>query len=274
MPVERQRWILAARAALLVGAVAGVAVGLAAARRPSGGAREERTFACPMHAGIRSHAPGACPVCGMALREAGGAGEEDAVDVAALLAQGPGAWSPNLVGDAPAAVRRRAPRAEVFAPAWIERDGSLTVLVYRDQLPNLTPGELVVFSPTARPDEASTARRVDEPPAPWDDATARVRFTLAPARAVPLRTDTVGWARFEARPRTTLVVPAGAVVRTENDAHVLVRTGSAIRARAVELGRTTAGTTAVLSGLSPREQVATTNVFFWDAERRLARDRR
>ena len=171
-------------------------------------------------------------------------------------------------------------RYEVRAPAWVEAPGVGVVLLYGDQLPTRDPVERATFSPTADPDTEAAVALQPGAPERWDRSTSLVHFRFPAAAAQPAPPlpppGTVGWVRFPPRPRPTQVVPAGAVLQSSAGPYVLVfsRASGAASKRSVEIGRTTAGVTAVLSGLSLREQVVSANAFFWDAERRLQTDRR
>jgi hypothetical protein len=101
-----------------------------------------------------------------------------------------------------------------------------------------------------------------------------VRFAFE-AGADPVSAGTVGWLKFARRPRPMLVIPAGGVLEDSEGPYVLVVSAAdgMAKRRAIEVGRTTTGVAAVLSGLVLREQVVSVNAFFWDAERRLQGDR-
>ena len=238
-----------------------------------------------MHGDVTSKVPGDCPICGMTLVRAGtvvrdSALAEDAlgdgaIAAAQLLASGVGGVAPNLVGYYPSPLRLHVVRYETYAPAWLETDSALAVLVYRDQLAALEPDESVTFSPGADPRRKMDAHFAPGDPAPWDRSLVVVRFALeAPATGVAA--GTVGWVRFPARPRRIEVVPAGAVLEAREGPYVLVVSparGTATK-RPIEIGRIVTGLGSVLSGLEPRELVVSVNAFFWDAERRLEVERR
>jgi hypothetical protein len=245
---------------------------------------------CPMHLDVTSAAAGACPICGMALvktrslvrdaavqrREDGVS--EDSIAVAQILSRSAGGVAANLVGYYPAALREHFLRYETFAPAWLETDSQVAVLLYRDQLPTLDSTEAVTFSPTTTPEMAVDVRLVADPTKEWDRSSSIVHFhfqLVAGASAPRIRAGTVGWVKFPARPRHIQVIPAGAVLESPDGPYVLVIApgrGTASK-RFVDIGRTVSGLAAVVGGLDLREQVVSANAFFWDAERRLHPER-
>lgn len=243
-----------------------------------------------MHLEVTAGGPGECPICGMALvkarsllpdpaqnREDGAA--DDTIAAAQILSRAAGGVATNLVGYSPSPVRQHVLRYEVFAPAWLETDLDLAVLVYRDQLPALDSGEVAIFSSTTSPGQSPGSEVevhfVPEPPKAWDQSLALVHFARA-AAAPALRRGTVGWVKFPPRPRSMQVIPAGAVLEAPEGPYVLVIAGDRGTAtrRPIEVGRIVTGLAAVLSGLELREQVVSVNAFFWDAERRLQGERR
>ena len=248
------------------------------------GARVE--FLCPMHLEVTSDGPGQCPICGMALvnvgsfiRDSASAGEDalpqGTVAAAQLLSRGAGGIAPNLIGYYPSPVRQHVLRYEVFASAWVEANLGLAVLVYRDQVPTLEPGERALFSPTAAPDTELEVHLGSGPTEPWDRSMSLVRFTLSDAPP-SLQPGTVGWVKFAPRPRLMQVIPAGAILQAAEGPYVLVvsRAQGTVTKRPIELGRIVTGLGAVLSGLELHEMVVSVNAFFWDAERRLQSERR
>ena len=275
---------------MLALAAASVALGFGLTRDGrDAAARGDARYVCPMHPRVTGSVHGACPICGMALLEIGTFEREEAatatdrtsatVDAPGLLASGAGRFAPNLVGYSPSPVRRHVLRDALFAPAWVARDGEAIALLYTDEVAALAPAEPPTFSPTADPDVAWEARRASSPIERLDRATSRVRFALTrpSGSGAPLPAPgTVGWLRFAPRPRSADVVPANAVLESADGPHVLVVSASrgTVSLRAVEIGRVSTGLAAVLSGLELREQVVSTNAFFWDAERRLRNGRR
>ena len=249
-------------------------------------------YVCPMHPRVTAAVQGACPICGMALLGIGTFERDEAttatgravdargaIDASELLASGAGRFAPHLVGDSPSPVRRHVLRDALYAPAWVAREGEAIALVYADEAAALESAERATFSPTADPGAAWEARRAPAPIERSDRSTSRVRFELARpsgSRAALPAPGTVGWVRLKPRPRSAEVVPANAVLESADGPHVLVVSAArgTVSRRAVELGRVSTGLAAVLSGLDLREEVVSTNAFFWDAERRLRDARR
>ncbi len=201
---------------------------------------------------------------------------EDSIAIAQILSRAANGVADNLVGYYPAALRDHFFRYEAYAPAWLQTDADVAVLLYRDQLPALDPGEIVTFSPTMRPETTVELRldpgRVEE----WDASLSLVHFHLAGAGARPeMPRGSVGWVKLPARPRHMQVVPAGAVLESPDGPYVLVIGGDRRSAskRPISVGRTVTGLAAVVGGLALHEQVVSANAFFWDAERRLQPER-
>ncbi len=236
-----------------------------------------------MHLDVTSAAAGTCPICGMALvkarslpRDAPGRREdsEDTIAVAQILSHAANGVAGNLVGYYPAALREHFVRYETYAPAWLQTDVDVAVLLYRDELPALDPAEVVSFSPTMQPTTAVEIRldpgRVEE----WDRSLSLVHFRLGAACPETPR-GSVGWVKFPARPRHMDVIPAGAVLQSAEGPYVLVigEDRRSASKRPISVGRTVTGLAAIVGGLELREQVVSANAFFWDAERRLQPER-
>jgi hypothetical protein len=244
-------------------------------------------FVCPMHLHVTSAAAGTCPICGMALvnartlardpaRGRDDGAPEDSIAVAQILAQAASGVADNLVGYYPAALRDHFFRYETYAPAWLESDVDVAVLLYRDELPALDPAEAVIFSPTKRQGTAVELRLDSRPPEDWDRSLSLVHFRIgagAPQPETPR--GTVGWVKLPARPRHMQVIPAGAVLQSPEGPYALVLGGDRRTAskRPISIGRTVTGLAAITGGLARHELVVSANAFFWDAERRLQPER-
>jgi hypothetical protein len=233
-----------------------------------------------MHPDVRSGAPGECPICRMALEPLGG-GTGDASHAAAVNASTFQAYD---------FVRHRGLGQDVRAPAWVESDGAVAALLYRDVIASLSLEDRVVFSPSDAPDTNVWLHLTGEPPGAWDEATSRVRFRVDPrcpelggsttrcpelggstTRSPELGGSTVGWVRFSPKRREVQVVPYTAILQGASGPYVLVASGDgrALARRPVDLGTVLGGMAVVLSGLRLHERVLTRGTFFVDAEMRL-----
>jgi hypothetical protein len=177
-------------------------------------------------------------------------------------------------------LRRHVLRQEVQAPAWVERDGAIAVLLYKDELASLTPNEQASFSPTMAPNTAFAVHASDEPVTAWDRTISLVHFRFDEADGVgmpqgALTTNAPGWVRLASKARTTLVVPSMAVLQSAEGPYVLVMGGDrrTVSKRFIEVGKVSSLLTAVVAGAQLREQVVSTNAFFVDAERWLRAER-
>jgi hypothetical protein len=246
----------AARVALLLVAVTAAVAGFRLSR-PAPVA----SFACPMHAEVRSAAPGACPVCGMALEAA-----------PALHAEhGPAAPAFAVTASDLVTVRSRVFSREVRGPARVEANGEIVVLLHADDLEPARTEEGGVFTAADGTVAAAALEAVDAPPATEDDATSWVRFRSRAGTPAPAP-GTVGWVAWPARPRATLVLPDTAIIRDAEGPYVLVAADGhplGVERRAVEVGKTFQALGVVVSGLAPGERVVADGAFSWDAERRL-----
>jgi hypothetical protein len=211
-----------------------------------------------MHPRITAHSPGRCPICGMALEPVAGRPSSGSTGVDAS--------NDRRVVDI---ARRRVFSHELYAPAWIESGGVVAAIVYNDELGGLASDETAQFLPAQAPSAAVAVRLAAEPPEPWDRATARARFRVAGAAAVP--PGTVGWVRLPAKAREVLVVPSSAILDSPEGPYVLGAATEDAEAhrRPVVIGKVIFGVTTVVSGVSEGERVVARNAFFLDAERRL-----
>src|SRR5262249_6764855 len=174
---RRTRSLLLAARTLLVALAAALALAaLLTARRND--AVADRFYTCPMHAEISAAAPGACPICGMAL-----------------VRRSPGTSSSTLLeqdaGATPVA-RRRVFSQPVRAPAWVE-DGVVEAILYDDDLASMGADESARFRSG---DGISLVRRTPRGPVRWDEATARVAFAAAPGGSA-LAPGATGWLELD-----------------------------------------------------------------------------
>jgi multidrug efflux pump subunit AcrA (membrane-fusion protein) len=178
-------------------------------------------------------------------------------------------------------VRKHFFTTDVRAPAWVDDDGSVAAILYRDEVPTITPDEQGMFAPSAPDDVGAEVHLSGEPPTPWDRSTVRVRFQVSqalrgaslatPNPGRPLRPGEVGWVRLAAKRREVPIIPSYSVLDSADGSYVLVASpdGHRVQKRAIEIGRVFGGMTTVVSGLRPRERVVVSGAFFLDAERRL-----
>jgi hypothetical protein len=245
---------------MLLLAACAVAAAFAIAGEP--GRRSEDgdvRYVCPMHPEVTATAPGECPICRMDLEPLGTA-------MARPAAINPSAFQTYDF------VRRRGFGQGVRAPAWVEDDGSVSAVLYRDEIEGLDRQDHGSFSPSATPQALVPVRRDALPPEPWDRSTARVRFRADGATRP--RPGEVGWVRLPALRRELEVVPRSAVLESEDGPYVLVSSPEGrLTVRPVEIGRVLGDYAIVLSGVRLQERVSVRGAFLLDAERRLRRER-
>jgi hypothetical protein len=283
----RAPWfVVAGRVLLLLGAAMALASGVVHARSHDRAAlASAQRYVCPMHPEVKSSAPGNCPICKMALVPA-----RERAMLSALAVQADPAMPEGEQVVATAEARTVA--RQVRAPAWVERDGQGTALLYEDDLVGLAADEHAHFyagtSRSAPVDvHLSTGERQGA-----DASTAYVRFRLdhplehaEDARDAACRPE-VGSLWIEARARRLLTVPTSALLYSARGPYVLASRGSlegrgGFARRFVRTGRILdsgyvgalagrqLGAVVVLSGLEEGEKVIAGRPFFADAERRL-----
>jgi hypothetical protein len=257
-PMGSRALVLAFRLVMLLLAAGAAAGAFAIAREPSRRVGDDDArYVCPMHPEVTAAAPGECPICRMDLEPLGSATARPAVNPSAFQTYD--------------FVRRRGFGQGVRAPAWVEDDGSVVAILYKDETEGLDRQDHGSFSPSAMPDALVPVRWEGAPPEPWDRSTARVRFRSDLA-ARP-RPGDVGWARLPAMRRDLEVVPRSAVLESEEGPYVLVSSPDArLTVRPVEIGRVLGDYAIVLSGLRLQERVSVRSAFLLDAERRLRRE--
>jgi len=256
---------------MFAGAAAAAAFAVA---RPAG--REVRAdadrYRCPMHPDVDSSAPATCPICGMAL----------VLDVAVH-----GAALATTTAPAPVVrVGRQSFSEAVRAPAWVDANGRVAAMVYRDDVVGLGPDVPAVLYPASAPSRGVDVALTADPPTDWDGATVHVHFRVVAApdtpgprdtpetdtRAPALRPGDHGLVVIAARPHELQVVPASAVLQAADGPYVLALDPVHRRLvpRTIQTGRTHHGFTAVLSGLSDGDSVVTTGAFLVDIDARGA----
>ena len=251
--------VLALRLVMLLLAAGAAAGAFVIAREPDRRVGDDGVrYVCPMHPEVTADAPGECPICRMDLEPLGAASARPA-------AVNPSAFQTYDF------VRRRGFGQGVRAPAWVEDDGSVVAILYRDETEGLDRQDGGSFSPSATPDALVPVRWQGLPPEPWDRSTARVRFRSDPA-ARP-RPGDIGWVRLPAMRRDLEVVPRSAVLESVEGPFVLVSSPEArLTVRPVEIGRVLGDYAVVLSGLRLQDRVSVRSAFLLDAERRLRRE--
>jgi hypothetical protein len=243
---------------MLLLAAGAAAAAFAVAREP--GRRPEDAdvrYVCPMHPEVTAAAPGQCPICRMDLELLGAAVARPAV------------INPSVFQTYDF-VRRRGFGQAVRAPAWVDDDGIVIAVLYKDEIEGLDRQDHGSFSPSATPETLVSVRRDALPPETWDRSTSRVRFRAD--GATQPRPGDVGWVRLPAMRRELEVVPRSAVLESEGGPYVLVSSPEGrLTVRPVEIGRVLGDYAIVVSGLRLQERVSVRGAFLLDAERRLRR---
>jgi hypothetical protein len=245
--------VVLARLALLLVAAGAVAGGMLLSRRPSSlQAPEDAPYVCPMHWKVRSATPGSCPICGMALERRETVGRRPEVP------------SYNVW-----VMRPHAITLSIRAPARLDGDRGVTVLLHRDEMAALAADEEATFEPTGG-GAPLTVRRRGTPPRPWDDDTFEVSFDAGGGAAVP-PPGTAGWAVFAPRREQIVVVPETALVPSSDGAYVMVasRGDRTFTRRKVSTGKVTIGNVPIVDGLAAGERIATRRTLILEAARHL-----
>ena len=278
-PVSRSFIVVFRLLLLLLAAGALVADAVITARDRTPGHSGVR-YACPMHPEVQAAKPGECPICGMALEATG----RDRSAISKPYREIPGITDMAAVENVRKHniidfVRKRSllfNQRELRGPAWVESDGAITAVFYRDQIEALSTGEPGTFSLTQAPDIALAVHRTADPEIRWDRSTSRLRFRLddnhAPKDRASLQPGQVGWLELMPRPRQVLTVPASAVLQSPDGPYVLASVGGfTFEKRRIEIGETflKEGFAVILSGLHVNERVVARATFFLDADRRL-----
>lgn len=212
-----------------------------------------------MHPDVTAAEPGVCPVCRMELESLGsGDAQSGAVKSSTFLTYD--------------IVRRHGFGQDVHAPAWVDRDGSVAAILYKDVVATLSTDERCVFFPAATPNSGTAVHPTADPPRSWDRSTWRVHFRIDDA-APPPRPGDVGWVMVAAKRREVPVIPFAAVLKDGEGPYVLLASSDdgTLTKRPVEIGRVLGGLAVVLSGLRFQDRILVRSAFFVDAERRLRR---
>jgi hypothetical protein len=260
--------VLLFRVALL--GLAALAVGTAVFSgrvHDAGSAGSSARYVCPMHPDVTSASPGICPICRMDLERVGTSGDRPsaaAIDSTTYLNYD--------------IMRKRGTGPDTPAPAWVEDDGSISAVVYDDELSGLS-GDGVAFFYVPGSSGETAVHPVLTTVQPWDRSTSRVTFRVAadagaPSAAGPPTPGEVGRVRLATRGSELPLIPYSALLEGAEGPYVLVSSpdGRVLTKRPIVVGKSFGGMVFVLSGLGPRERVLTRSAFFVDAERRLRRE--
>jgi hypothetical protein len=169
-------------------------------------------------------------------------------------------------------VRKRGLGQDLIAPAWVEGDGTVIANLYNDEIADLTPDELHVFTSSATPSSSAQVHATTDPPEPWDRSTSRVRFRTS-AGEPSLRAGDVGWVRLAIKHVQPEVIAGTAILEGDDGPYVLASSpdGRSLAKRPVRIGRVLGGLAVITSGLHAQDHVLVRSAFFLDAERRLRR---
>jgi hypothetical protein len=211
----------------------------------------EPHYVCPMHPKVLSPGPSECPICGMALERI----STETVTSAAW--NGTSAQYFDVV-------RKRSFGQGVRAPAWVDPDGTVSALLYNDELALATPRARGNF-------EGAAVVALDGEPVAWDRSLSRVRFQADGAAAPALTPGAHGFLALAGKRRELLTIPASALLEGNDGPYVLVPThgGKMLRKQSIEIGRVYGGMAFVVGGLNAYDHVLIRNTFFLDADRRL-----
>jgi hypothetical protein len=163
---------------------------------------------------------------------------------------------------------------EMRAPAWMKTGEVGEALLYRDEIALLNQDEEAVFYPSTRLKDGSAPEirvvRSHDPVAPWDKATALIRFRAGSKSG--LTVGQTGSVKFATRVRKVRTVRESAVIQSPAGPYVLVVADDkrTLTQRPIEIGSIRYGDAAVLAGLEIGERVAVQGSFFLEAERRFA----
>jgi multidrug efflux pump subunit AcrA (membrane-fusion protein) len=164
---------------------------------------------------------------------------------------------------------------EIRAAAWVETDGLVLAVFYRDEFASLERLEGVSFWPAKNGSPKVKLVFARDPIFPWDRSTSLVPFRFDPSSSA-LRKGQLGWVVLPAEPREFLVVSSNAVIDSPEGPYVIgpdSKDGRTLTKRPLELGRVFNGVAVVMSGLRVGEPVVAADTFFLDAERRLRAER-
>jgi len=278
--------IFAIRVLLLAASAGALVTALALThRRGLPIAQAKAAYVCPMHAQVTSETPGDCPICRMQLEPkvhgttaaggaqaetSGGASDGDPAPATFTLPAGAKIRHFEELGFGTMYEMAR----EMRAPAWADTPEVGQALFYRDEIALLDPKEEALFFPSTNIEDGKPpgikVARIDEPPRPWDAASALIRFRIISRTA--LTPDQTGWVKFGTKVRSVPAVRASAVIQSPRGPYVMLvsKDKQTFTKRPIQIGSILYEHAAVLSGLEVGERIATLNTFGLDAERRFA----
>ena len=164
---------------------------------------------------------------------------------------------------------------ELRGAAWVGGDGTITAVLYDDQIAALAADEPGTFTLTQAPGVSAAVRRTADPVVRWDRSTSSGPLPGrggCRARGRRRRPGQIGWVELERKRRDVLTVPSSAIVQSPEGPYVLAALGGGrFEKRPIEIGETflKQGFAVVLSGLRNQERVVARATFFVDADRRL-----
>ncbi len=272
-PALSQSSIVMVRLILLVVAAGALFAAIATGFRDPGVDARMARYVCPMHPEVRSLTRGECPICRMKLEPLDRNSDGHAKGSAKMAAMPDMTAFENIRKHKIiefVRVRSLLPGLrEIRGSAWAENDHEISAVFYRDLIEALGPDEHGTFSLTASPKISIPVTRIDEPAAPWDRSTSRIRFRIDAATASTdgnsIQVGQVGWLKIADKTRAVLGIPESAVLQAPEGPYVLAWMGSnKFEKRPIEIGETFSrqGFAVVLSGLRANDLVVSRATFF------------
>ena len=275
--VSSSRLIVVVRSLLAVVAAAAVVTGFVVTRTSAPKpVASGVVYGCPMHPGVISAAPRACPICRMALEPQSAAGGPGVAPVEPPTLKLPhGKWLAGF--DSVSRVKKFESAFDMRAWAWAETADTGVALYPRDQAELLKAGEEGLFEPESGPrgpnPHGIKVQLTAQPAEAWDAATALVRFRLAGHAGATLAPKEIGSVKFGTRLREDLVVKESSIIQSPEGPYVLIASEDrrSFTKRPVEIGSILYEYASVVGGLRENEYAAAQHTFALDTERRLSR---
>ncbi len=280
MRPSRSAVVVAGRLALVAIAAAAAVTGLVIRARSALPALHElrQIYVCPMHPDVTSESPGDCPICHMALVPK--ADPASASRTVASSREAPDAYTLpaglELRGfDTFSRARRFELSYQMRAPASLESPDRGVAAYALDEGELIRAGEEGLFSPSSgatpgKPFWIKVHVSAD-PPVRRDRSTVLVHFEVDAGAGLPA--GQTGTLKLGTRLRNGLVIQQSAVLQSPQGPYVLVASDDhrTLTRRPVDVGRTLAGYTSIVTGLREGEWALARHAFVLDLERRLAR---